>query len=146
MQIGRLNLPGLMNAYLMSIQKRKLPEIFHYGQSLVEYNKSLSLSIIAPHRDVLFFGHVAACGILVPDQGWNPCPLQWKLRVLTTGQSGNSLEVSLIDELSLLGGVHCFTYLCSLQDTSSASSCHLILFSQRLKNLHRYSHREFWAG
>ena len=31
-----------------------------------------------------------ACGILVPDQGWNPCPLQWKCGVLTTGLPGNS--------------------------------------------------------
>ena len=27
-----------------------------------------------------------------PDQGWNPCPLQWKCRDLTTEPPGNSLE------------------------------------------------------
>ena len=30
--------------------------------------------------------------ILVPDQWWNSCPLQWKCRVLTTVQLGKSLE------------------------------------------------------
>ena len=27
-----------------------------------------------------------------PDQGWNPCPLPWKHRILTTGPPGKSLE------------------------------------------------------
>ena len=36
-------------------------------------------------REVLFFlPHCTACGILVPDQGSNICPLQWKPGVLTT--------------------------------------------------------------
>ena len=29
-------------------------------------------------------------GVLFPDQGWNPRPLQWKGRVLTTGAPGKS--------------------------------------------------------
>ena len=33
-----------------------------------------------------------ACGILVPDKGSNPCPLQWKRGVLTTGPPGKSPE------------------------------------------------------
>ena len=39
-----------------------------------------------------------ACRILFPeqgDQGWNPCPLQWKRGVLTTGRPGRSLSLSL---------------------------------------------------
>ena len=32
-----------------------------------------------------------ACGILVPDQGSNSCPLQWKHGALTTGPPGKSL-------------------------------------------------------
>ena len=36
--------------------------------------------------------HVA-CGIIVPQQGLNPYPLQWKHRVLTTGQPGKSLNL-----------------------------------------------------
>ena len=42
----------------------------------------------------IFFFFLAvpwACGISVPDQGRNPCPLQWKCRVLTTGPPGKSL-------------------------------------------------------
>ena len=31
-----------------------------------------------------------ACGILVPNQRWNPRSLHWKLRVLTTGPLGKS--------------------------------------------------------
>ena len=31
-------------------------------------------------------------GSWFPDQGWNPCRLQWKRRVLTTGPPGNSGE------------------------------------------------------
>ena len=31
-----------------------------------------------------------ACRILVPQPGMNPHPLQWKLRVLTTGSTGKS--------------------------------------------------------
>ena len=30
------------------------------------------------------------CGILVPNQTWNLCSLQWKLRVLITGPPGKS--------------------------------------------------------
>ena len=37
-----------------------------------------------------FWLHHAACRILVPDQGSNSCPLQWKLGVLTTGPPGKS--------------------------------------------------------
>ena len=33
----------------------------------------------------------ASCKILVPWLGWNPCPLQWKHRILTTGLPGKSL-------------------------------------------------------
>ena len=29
------------------------------------------------------------CGILVPNQRWNLCSLQWKLRVLITGPQGS---------------------------------------------------------
>ena len=32
-------------------------------------------------------------GVLVPDQGWNSCPLQWKHGVLTTGPPGSSPKV-----------------------------------------------------
>ena len=35
-------------------------------------------------------------GSQLPDQGSNPCPLQWELRVLTTGPPGNSLHTDFI--------------------------------------------------
>ena len=33
-----------------------------------------------------------ACDMEFPDQGWNPGPLQWELRVLATGPPGKSPE------------------------------------------------------
>ena len=42
-----------------------------------------------------FVLHHTACGILIPYQGSNPRPLQWKLRVLTTGLSGKSMVAIL---------------------------------------------------
>ena len=43
-----------------------------------------------------FFGHaVQHVGSLFPDQGLNPCLLQWPRRVLTTGLLGKSLNVLL---------------------------------------------------
>lgn len=48
-----LNFPGFMKAYLASIQKQKTPRnLLLWTQLLVEYNESLFLSIIAPHRIV----------------------------------------------------------------------------------------------
>ena len=38
-----------------------------------------------------FWAHHAACGMLVACPGIDPCPLQWKCGVLTTGPPGNSL-------------------------------------------------------
>ena len=35
-------------------------------------------------------------GSWCPDQGLNQCPLQWKGRVLATGQPGNSPKCTLI--------------------------------------------------
>ena len=37
----------------------------------------------------------AALGILVPNQGLNPCPRQWKRGVLTIGPPGNYLNILL---------------------------------------------------
>ena len=33
---------------------------------------------------------MAACGTYFPDQGSNPCPVDWELRVLPTGPAGKS--------------------------------------------------------
>ena len=41
---------------------------------------------------------VAACGTQFSDQGWNPGPQHWKLRVLATGPPGNSLTCILLKE------------------------------------------------
>ena len=61
-----------------------------------------------------------------PSQGLNLCPLQWKCGVLTTGQPGNSLQMSIfcyltnlfLDVLGLLCGVrasHCSGFPCGAQ-------------------------------
>ena len=43
-------------------------------------------------RVVFFWLYRTTCRILAPDQGSNLCPLQWKLRVPTTGPPGKSLS------------------------------------------------------
>lgn len=43
-----------------------------------------------------FFSHHAACEILVPNQGLNPSPWQWKLWVLITELQWESLNSSFI--------------------------------------------------
>ena len=43
-------------------------------------------SAVAPRLSLFFFFLTALCSMQnFPNQGSNPCPLQWKLRVLTTG-------------------------------------------------------------
>ena len=42
---------------------------------------------------LFFWLHHLAGRILVPNQGLNPGPLQWKHRVLTTAPPGNSLNL-----------------------------------------------------
>ena len=47
-----------------------------------------------PSHNWIFSGHTAwGAGSQFPDQRWNPCPLQWKHRVQS---AGNSLTVFLI--------------------------------------------------
>ena len=53
-----------------------------------------------------------ACGILVPNQGSNPCPLQWKPRVLTTGPTGKSLNSKIF---IISYNLKCLWFLCELQ-------------------------------
>ena len=48
-----------------------------------------------------FFCHMA-CGILVPDQGLNSCPLQWKCKLLATGSPGNSIYHNLKKKITNL--------------------------------------------
>ena len=38
----------------------------------------------------IFWLHHSHAGSYFPDQGWNPCPLQWKHGFLTTGPPGKS--------------------------------------------------------
>ena len=44
------------------------------------------------YRQGWIWGWGGACGILVPDKGWNPCHLHWEHGVLTTGPPGKSQE------------------------------------------------------
>ena len=45
---------------------------------------------VSCHICCCFWPFHLACGILVPRLGSDPCPLQWKCRILTTGLSGKS--------------------------------------------------------
>ena len=51
-----------------------------------------------------------ACGILVPHQGSNLPPLQWKCGVLTIGPSGKSLLVFLIKLTSVIVLLSCLFF------------------------------------
>ena len=44
----------------------------------------------------LFLSHHSACRVLVPWTKINPCPLQWKLEVLTTGHQGSPNKCSFL--------------------------------------------------
>ena len=47
-----------------------------------------------------FWLHCRACGIIVPNQGLNLNPCQWKHRVLTTGTPpGNSLIITFYKQM-----------------------------------------------
>lgn len=41
---------------------------------------------------IIFWLHPATCEVLVPQPEIEPCPLQWKLSLLTAGLPGNSLS------------------------------------------------------
>ena len=62
---------------------------------IIMVNVQTSYLFVFPLHFFFFFGHGSGhVGSSFPDQGWNPHPLQWKLRVPTTGLSGNSLYIS----------------------------------------------------
>ena len=70
------------NAFPILMRWVKLEPII---QSEVSQKEKHQYSII-----FILWQHYLACGILVPDQGSNLCPLQWKHGVLITGPSGRS--------------------------------------------------------
>ena len=61
-------------------------------QEIRKHNRPLSVLVkIQGCSTLLLRLCLTACGILVPNQGLNPCPGQWKPQVLTTGLPANSL-------------------------------------------------------
>ena len=85
---------------------RKLISIISANVLVVLMEESIfgilsSFCLVPSTSNVFFFWLCcAACGILVPNQGSNPCPLQWKRRVLTTGPPGKSQQVILLLDFS----------------------------------------------
>ena len=84
----------------------KFPDMFGL---IVDYTvSSISQSVYSNIRTILFWSvklyisfffivnffllHHAACGILIPQPGSNPHPLQWEHGILTTGPPGKSLQ------------------------------------------------------
>ena len=101
------------------------------------------LFYFAPFAFTFFFFfwlHSVACGILVPDQGWNPCPLHWKWGVLTTEQPGKPIFTSLSKPLiSPFGSISKIYPLCltlspplSPDLSNSSYQCLSLLFSGRI--------------
>ena len=99
-------------------------------------------------KTVLFFFffwlHRAACRILVPRPGSNPCPLQWKRGVLTTGPPGNYHKDSTLEQVGReipwrgdsksVPEMNLPDFLCfvaSLMKIFTFSSCHRISLPQR---------------
>ena len=60
-------------------------------------DQALDLELLVPHNSVLFFFPPHCKGMQsFPDQGSNPCLLQWKPRILTTGLPGKSFLLIII--------------------------------------------------
>ena len=65
------------------------------GKTSMFYFIHFCVVLILPWACITFFKKFSwlshmACGMLVPQQELNPCPLHWKHRVLTTGLPGKS--------------------------------------------------------
>ena len=88
-----------------------------------------------------------ACAILVPYQGLNPSPLQWKLRILTTGLPVKSF-VSYYSphwslELTVLWSwvaLSASTYLSPLSKVYKCSHLHRWISVSRAHNMGTYTH------
>ena len=50
-----------------------------------EFASALDGSKVTSFKFFSFLATHVACRILVPNQGWNPCPEQWKCGILNTG-------------------------------------------------------------
>ena len=81
---------------------RGLPTLRHHGPSrkllslLFYFFHKPAVELIIHFKNILFFiifVLATLCGSVgswLPDQGWKPCPLLWKHRVLTPGPLGKS--------------------------------------------------------
>ena len=83
----RLNPDDLLMTSFESLDHPVMPEA----------TQTLSFSVMRDNKlPFFFFGCTAQhVGSQFPDQGSNPCPLQWKCGVLTTGLPGNSSLIFL---------------------------------------------------
>ena len=67
--------------------RSKIPKLFFLKK---EVGRVFFLSCL---RELFLFGHnMRLAGSFFPDHGLNPCPLQWKHGVLTTGPPGTCLN------------------------------------------------------
>ena len=80
-------------------------------------------------------------GSYFPDQGWNPCPLQRKLKVLTTGPPGKSPKPSVFGSLLLLPAPQQDEHL--LEDKTPIVCLFLPL---RYQCLSRHNRQRLWEG
>ena len=61
-----------------------LPAVTRYLGDHLHLTSQLTYTLIF---SFLFWLHLVAWGIKIPNQGLNPCPLQWKLTTRPPGQS-----------------------------------------------------------
>ena len=99
---------------------QKLQDL-HFFLGILQFYKDIPwykflfiyLSVAFQPEDLCFFFSFSFfflphAGSQFPNQGSNPCPLQWKFRVLTTGPPGNSQDLCLFNSKFFLTLVVCF--------------------------------------
>ena len=79
---GKSHLPIFKKMYI-SLATSSLTQLWHLGSFVAAF-------------ELLVTAH----GIQFPDQGWNPGPLHWELRVLATGPPGKSQPVTFKNPLT----------------------------------------------
>ena len=70
----------------------------------------------------LFFGW-EACGIFLPEQGSNLCPLQWKRRISATGPPGKAFHEDFCSLLQFSSVAQSCLTLCDPMNRSSPGLC-----------------------
>ena len=100
----------------------KMPQFVNFSLSLFQKN----IKVFSFACFFVFFPHCAACGIVGPHQGFNPCLLHWEHGILTPGLPRKYLVLFLTSIVALSGFSWRFCddfLLCDLEFLSSCVLC-----------------------